>query len=220
MFTAIDTATARRHQEAGAQLLEVLPADNYRQEHLPGAVNIPLPELTREKAEAQLDPERPVVVYCFDTECDLSSRGAAMLSAYGFAEVYDYTGSKVAWLAMQLPYEGTVPLAVRAGTLARPATTCPPDTSIGDLPDPGPGGVVLVVDEDDRVLGSLRPGALSGEGTALDVAFPAPGSVRPSIQADELAQSMEQSGESHVVVSTLDGVLIGIVERDDLHVDR
>ncbi len=79
---------------------------------------------------------------------------------------------------------------------------------------------MLVVDEDDRVLGSLRPGALSGAGTALDVAFPAPGSVRPSIQADELAQSMDKSGESHVVVSTLDGVLIGIVERDDLHVDR
>jgi hypothetical protein len=44
--------------------------------------------------------------------------------------------------------------------------------------------------------------------------------VRPSIQADELGRSMEESGESHVVVSRLDGVLIGIVERGDLSVDR
>ncbi len=220
MVTSIDTEATRRQHEAGAQLLEVLPADNYREEHLPGAVNIPLPELTREKAAAELDPKRPVVVYCFDTECDLSSRGAALLEAYGFDEVYDYTGSKVAWLAMHLPYEGTVPLAMRAGTLARPATTCTADTAVADLPDAGPGGVVLVVDQDNRVLGSVRPEELNGAGTALDVAFPAPGSVRPSIQADELAQSMDKSGESHVVVSKLDGVLIGIVERDDLHVDR
>jgi len=220
MFTSIDTEATRRQQEAGAQLLEVLPADNYRQEHLPGAVNIPLPELTREKAEAELDSTRPVVVYCFDTECDLSSRGAALLDAYGFDEVYDYTGSKVAWLAMHLPYEGTVPLGMRAGTLARPAVTCTADTAVGDLPEAGPGGVVLVIDQDERVLGSVKPGDVHGTGTALSVAFPAPGSVRPSIQADELAQSMEKSGESHVVVSTLDGVLIGIVERDDLHVDR
>ena len=220
MVTSIDTEATRRHQEAGAQLLEVLPADNYRQEHLPGAVNIPMPELTREKATAGLDPTRPVVVYCFDTECDLSSRAAALLEAYGFDEVYDYTGSKVAWLAMHLPYEGTVPLAVRAGTLARKAVTCPPDTAVADLPDPGPGGVVLVIDEGDHVLGSLRPRDVTGAGTALSVAFPAPGSVRPSIQADELAQSMDKTGQPHVVVSTLDGVLIGIVERDDLHVDR
>ena len=75
-------------------------------------------------------------------------------------------------------------------------------------------------DEGDHVLGSLRPTNVTGAGTALSVAFPAPGSVRPSIQADELAQSMDKTGEPHVIVSTLDGVLIGIVERDDLHVDR
>ena len=63
-----------------------------------------------------------------------------------------------------------------------------------------------------------------GNGTdalaALDVAHPSPTSVRPSITADELARSMDEAGEGHVVVSTLDGVLIGIVERADLVIDR
>ncbi len=49
----------------GAQLVNVLPADEYEAEHIAGAVNLPLKELTRETA-AHLDPSRPVIVYCWD----------------------------------------------------------------------------------------------------------------------------------------------------------
>jgi rhodanese-related sulfurtransferase len=49
----------------GAQLLDVLPADEYAAEHIAGAVNLPLKELNRETA-ARLDPDRPVIVYCWD----------------------------------------------------------------------------------------------------------------------------------------------------------
>jgi Mg/Co/Ni transporter MgtE len=82
--------------------------------------------------------------------------------------------------------------------------------------------VVLVVDDHQRVLGLVDPTRLHGApGTAGEVAHPGPTSVRPSITADELAQSMDKAGEAYVVVSRLDGVLLGIVERDDLdHVDR
>jgi rhodanese-related sulfurtransferase len=50
-----------------AQLVEVLPPDGYEDEHLPGAINIPLKALDRETTQ-QLDRERPVVVYCYDTQ--------------------------------------------------------------------------------------------------------------------------------------------------------
>jgi len=49
----------------GAQLVEVLPKEEYEQEHLSGAVNIPLKQLTPEAA-AGLDKTRPVIVYCHD----------------------------------------------------------------------------------------------------------------------------------------------------------
>lgn len=49
----------------GAQLLEVLPQAEYEEEHLPGAINIPLKELNRETA-LQLKRDRPVIVYCHD----------------------------------------------------------------------------------------------------------------------------------------------------------
>ena len=50
----------------GAQLVEVLPEHEYVEEHLPGAIHLPLKQLTAERAEALLDRTRPVVVYCWD----------------------------------------------------------------------------------------------------------------------------------------------------------
>jgi rhodanese-related sulfurtransferase len=51
--------------EEQAQLVEVLPADEFEEEHLPGAISIPLKQLDRETTR-QLDLERPVIVYCYD----------------------------------------------------------------------------------------------------------------------------------------------------------
>lgn len=57
------TAAAAREQQA--QLIEVLPAAEYEDEHLPGAINIPLKELDRETTRG-LDRGRPVIAYCYD----------------------------------------------------------------------------------------------------------------------------------------------------------
>jgi rhodanese-related sulfurtransferase len=52
--------------DRGAQVVEVLPADDYAPAHLPGAINLPLRELDEQRATA-LDRARPVVVYCWDS---------------------------------------------------------------------------------------------------------------------------------------------------------
>lgn len=49
----------------GAQLVEVLPADEYEWAHLPGAVSLPLKQL--DDGMDQLDRSRPVIVYCHDS---------------------------------------------------------------------------------------------------------------------------------------------------------
>jgi len=51
---------------AGAQLVEVLPSPEYEEDHLPGAIHLPLRRLDAE-ARTVLDPNRPVIVYCWDT---------------------------------------------------------------------------------------------------------------------------------------------------------
>lgn len=66
MFESVSRDRVRQMAEEGAQLVEVLEARQYRQAHLPGAVHIPAWQLSRERA-GELDRDRPVVVYCFDT---------------------------------------------------------------------------------------------------------------------------------------------------------
>lgn len=61
----IDRDEARRLLEGGAQLVEVLPSSEYEEDHLPGAVNVPLRQLDRQ-AGSLLDRSRPVIVYCWD----------------------------------------------------------------------------------------------------------------------------------------------------------
>jgi rhodanese-related sulfurtransferase len=51
--------------DQGAQLVEVLPEQEFQTEHLAGAVNLPLKKIDR-KATEFLDPQRPVIVYCWD----------------------------------------------------------------------------------------------------------------------------------------------------------
>jgi rhodanese-related sulfurtransferase len=55
-----------RLMERGAQVVEVLEASQYEAAHLPGAQHLPAWELTSQRAAAELDRDRPVVVYCFD----------------------------------------------------------------------------------------------------------------------------------------------------------
>src|SRR5713101_3348070 len=105
MAPTVDLQGVQELLARGAQLVEVLPEDEYRELHLPDAINIPLKELDARHAE-RLDAARPVIVYCWDALCDMSPRAATRLAQLGF-EAYDYALSKVDWMAHGLPVEGT-----------------------------------------------------------------------------------------------------------------
>jgi rhodanese-related sulfurtransferase len=65
MPTDIHRNDVQRLVASGAQLVEVLPAEEYNEAHLPGAMNIPLKKLNKQSIKP-LDPSRPVIVYCND----------------------------------------------------------------------------------------------------------------------------------------------------------
>jgi len=65
MSAAVDRNDVQRLLSEGAQLVDVLPADEFAEEHLPGAISLPLKQLNAETAK-QLDRRRPVIVYCHD----------------------------------------------------------------------------------------------------------------------------------------------------------
>ena len=66
MAQVIDRETVRRLIEQGAQIVDVLPAEEYGGDHLPGAVNLPLRKIEIE-ASRVFDHARPIVVYCADS---------------------------------------------------------------------------------------------------------------------------------------------------------
>jgi rhodanese-related sulfurtransferase len=65
MVEQITYPRLRELLDAGAQLIEVLPGPEFTEEHLPGAINIPLKQLDPETV-GSLDRSRAVVVYCWD----------------------------------------------------------------------------------------------------------------------------------------------------------
>jgi rhodanese-related sulfurtransferase len=65
MPTEIDRSEVKRLIEQGAQLVEVLPADEYEEDHIPGAMSLPLRRLESDAA-LRLERTRPVIVYCWD----------------------------------------------------------------------------------------------------------------------------------------------------------
>ena len=49
-------------RDEGGQLVEVLPPPEYEDEHIEGAINIPLKDLDQ-RTTSGLDKDRPVIVY-------------------------------------------------------------------------------------------------------------------------------------------------------------
>ena len=62
----IDLEGLRRLMDQGAQVVDVLPAREYGEDHIPGAFNLPIRRIETE-ARQVLDPDRPIVVYCADS---------------------------------------------------------------------------------------------------------------------------------------------------------
>jgi phage shock protein E len=65
MADGIAVDRVRELIDGGAQLVEVLPEQEFEEEHIPGAINLPLKKLNARSAET-LGRGRAVVVYCWD----------------------------------------------------------------------------------------------------------------------------------------------------------
>lgn len=65
MPTVVDRDRVLALLDQGAQLVEVLPRDEYDEEHLPDAIHVALKSLAA-SAAGMLDPARPVIAYCWD----------------------------------------------------------------------------------------------------------------------------------------------------------
>ena len=138
----------------------------------------------------------------------MSPRAAWRLERLGYNQVYDYVAGKVDWMAAGLA-------TVRANTSERRASqavvdppTCAPDTSVADLPA---GESVIVVNEEQIVLGRVPSHRLDATATAEEVMTPGPTTVRAHEPLDPLLERMEQRNVTEVLVTTPEGRLLGAV---------
>lgn len=85
------------------QLVDVRSASSWDQGHARAAVHIPRHELAG-RALGELDPEVPVVVYCWGPACNGGVKGALELARLGFA-VREMIGGFEYWAREGLPVD-------------------------------------------------------------------------------------------------------------------
>jgi CBS domain-containing protein len=151
----------------------------------------------------------------------MSPRAAWRLEGLGFSEVYDYAPGKVDWSAAGLPMEGELASVPTVGDIARrDVPTCVLEQKVGEVHErirASGWDRCVVVNKGQVVLGLLREKELAAdpEASAEAAMRPGPTTIRPDTPAKKMAERMNKRGTASVVVTTPDGVLVGLMYRDD-----
>src|SRR5215471_21690580 len=198
-----------------AQILEVLPAEEYKKEHLPKAVNIPLQTLTPENTK-HLRKDQALIVYCANYQCDLSARAAWRLESMGFQEVYRYTPGKADWLAAGWDTEGTDAKRIRIRQMIhKDVATCSLRERLEDVKSRRRPHEDLCVVVNDRniVLGVIQGDTWDANPQArvVDVMQPGPRTLRPDLEPKDAQRVLRNYDASSAIITTSDGELLGII---------
>lgn len=80
------------------KLIEVLPTEQFREFHLPGAMNVPLSDKDFDShIQKAADKLETVVLYCKDAACDAAAKAGQRMEQLGFRYVFDYQAGKDDW---------------------------------------------------------------------------------------------------------------------------
>ena len=194
---------------AGHYVIDVRTTPEFGTGHAAGTLNIPINKSFPTYAGSIIPFDQPIDIVAPDEAA--MRRTVRELVLIGFSEFRHWFPAAVleAWRA-----EGRA-----MGTIARTdVATCTPEERVGELVDRPSDGMPMVVLGDGVVVGVVRSEVLDlpPELVVRDVMQTAPPSVRPSITAAELAKSMDRDGQRWVLVTHLDGTLVGVTCREEL----
>lgn len=106
-FRALDSLEAVSHEELARRLrdgtvtlIDVRPAEEFAAGHIPGAINIPLPELPQRCGDVSAD--RTVIAYCRGPYCIFAFEAVALLRALGY-DARRLEGGYPQWWAANRP---------------------------------------------------------------------------------------------------------------------
>lgn len=89
-----------RQSAEGFLLVDVLSKEQFAQDHIPGARNVPLDTANFAKVVAEKaagSKSRKVVLYSTGPSCEASSKGVKLLVDGGFTNVIEYEGGLASW---------------------------------------------------------------------------------------------------------------------------
>ncbi|ROQ63094.1 rhodanese-related sulfurtransferase [Streptomyces sp. 840.1] len=89
--------------DPGFVLLDSRSAESWDQGHIPGAVHLPT-SLIAGQAHGLLDPDVPVVTYCWGPACNGAARAALVLAGLGY-RVKEMLGGFEYWVREGFAYE-------------------------------------------------------------------------------------------------------------------
>ena len=224
MTKQIDTEGVRELVDAGALLIEVLPAVGLRRGAPARRDQHPAATTSARMRSKSSTRKRPTVVYCYDYQCDLSARGAHSAREPGLhRRSTTTTASKVAWLGQGCRRRAAC--RHRARRLHRPHRR-PPVHARHDGRRLWP---TIIGRRAARGRRRRRPRSSSGSCAARCSSCPATHARRrgdAAGAADRAARASPPTSSPrawtrtiarYVLVSHLDGALIGLIERADLH---
>ena len=151
----------------------------------------------------------------------MSPRAASRLEALGFTQVYDYVAGKADWGSFGLPLEGRRPSSTRVGAHVRTdVPACGPADRMADVRErvrANGWDTCFVTDAEGGVVGRLGRAALAGDDdVSVEEAMTlGPSTVRPSLELDNAVDRMRRQNLTSLPVTRSDGVLVGIIRRDD-----
>lgn len=154
----------------------------------------------------------------------MSARAAARLAMWAFEQVYRYQAGKADWFAAGLPREGAEADVPRVADIARrDVPTCGIVDRVGDVRNrlQERNWDVCVVNAERVVLGLVRASALGVDPATPveEVMESSPVTFRPHVRAGEMPEYVKKRGIARALVTTSDGVLIGLLCRADLDRD-
>jgi predicted transcriptional regulator len=151
----------------------------------------------------------------------VSPRAASRLEALGFTRVYDYAAGKADWGSFGLPLDGRNDSRTRAGSIvSADAPTCRLDEQVAEVAArlPSDWNVCVVINDERVVLGLLGRSAIrAGQDVRVEEAMtPGPSTIRPSARLEAIANRMRDENLTRILVTRSDGVLVGVLRREDV----
>jgi CBS domain-containing protein len=146
----------------------------------------------------------------------MSPRAAWRLEALRYGEVYDCAAGKSDWMAGVLRTEGNVAGRPRVADVMDPApATCSPAEPVAEVVArvaPTEAQLCVVVNEGGVVRGRLRFDRVDpGDARPAEEVMERPTTVRADADPAETIERMRRRGATSLIVSTPDGVLLGVV---------